>query len=304
MRNGVACGTRALKPWAVAPSVVALVLAVGPAGAASQQPSGATGGFWSQLDGDLLIYAQAAIPTGEFGDVSELGGGGGFASVFSLSGSPRFALRIEGSASGFRSGGHRRGRGAGGYGESSMFAAGIGPQIYLATGSFRPYLFGTWGGARFTSESEGWDDFWFDDDWFDDDGFRGRGRRFDDDRSRYPFDDDWFDWEDEFDDESFFLAGGVGFAFEVYRGGVPVALDVSASYRHYGTVRLAGAGPGGYLDDFVVIATRFREELRNRYREGRNPRLGDGWGAFAPTRAGRTSVNLVNVRFGVSVGLF
>ena len=302
MRTVVASNTGALKPRTAALPVIALVLAVGPDGAASQQQGGGGGGFWSQLENDLHVYAQAAIPTGEFGDLVQLGGGAGFASVFSFSGAPRVALRIEGSASGFQGGGHRRARS---YGESSMLAAGIGPQIYLATGAFKPYLFGTLGGARFTSEAEGWDDDWFEDFWFEDDRFRGRGRRFDDDWSTYPFDDDWFEWEDEYDDDSFFLAGGLGFAFEVYRGAVPVALDVSASYRHYGAVRLAGAGPVGDLDNLMAIAMRYREELRNSYLERRRPRLGDDLlGAFGPRPAGRTSVNLVNVRFGVSVGLF
>ncbi len=289
---------RTLTRRAAVLSLFALALPVGPAETSAQESGGATGGFWSQLETDLLVYGQAAIPTGEFGDLVRLGGGAGFATVLSLSGSPRFGLRIEGAASGFRSGRSGRGYRAGGYGESSMFAAGIGPQIHLATGRLRPYLYGTWGGARFTSESEYWDDdrlggFWFGD------GFRGRGRWFDNDRSSRRFDDDWFDWDDEFDDTTFFLGGGVGVAFDVYRGGMPVALDVSVSYRHYGTVRLAGAGPAMDLDGFMAMAQRYLDALGDRF-----PGSLDFPDFVAPSRAANTSVNLVNASFGVSVGIF
>ena len=309
MKGPVMAGrARMTGSWSrVAPSLP-LLLAIGPGGAVAQD-GGDPGGFWSQLENNLLVYAQAAIPTGEFGDHLRLGGGGGFASMFWLSGSPHVALRIEANVSGFGHGDAPRALGARIHGENSMFAGGIGPQIQISAGRFRPYLFGTWGIARFDSELEGWDDDLFEDLWFDDDRFRhDRGR----------IDDDWFEYwlDDRFPDDDHrgydghgdlgvSLSAGGGLGFEVYRGGVPVAFDLSVSYRHYGGARLARAGSVADRAALLAIMERYGDELRNSYRDRRRPNLGDDFlEAFGPVPAVDATVNLVNVRFGVSVGLF
>lgn len=303
--NGTVASTRRVAGWWTAvPTFLALALAMAPIPALSQQGD-ASGGFWSQLENNLLVYAQATIPAGELGDHVDLGGGGGLATLLWLSGTPRVALRIEANASGFHSGDNRRSRGGRGSAENSTFAAGIGPQFHLATGSFRPYVFGTWGVAHFNSEYEGWDDDRFEYLFFVDERFRRDGRRYDDDWFEYWLDDDWFEREDEYRDLGFSLAGGAGFTFDVYRGGVPVAMDLSVAYRHHGGIRLAGAGPA--LDEARLLAMveRYRDEMRMAHDERRRPNPGeDFFGLFARTPAVRATANLVNVRFGVSVGLF
>ena len=96
---------------------------------------------------------------------------------------------------------------------NSIFSGGLGPQIFLAQGPIRPYVYGTAGFAYFVTYTRV--------------HATNRGESI---ASTHNFGD--FRWA---------LAGGGGLSLRIRGGAKPISLDMSASYRRHGmTEYLAG----------------------------------------------------------------
>ena len=190
--------------------------------------------------GEILIYGKLATPVGQFHQHVEMGGGGGLAGLLFLGSSENFAVRLDGSLVV--------------YGSETVrtplsptvpfidvevrttnfiASAGFGPQVYLAAGTVRPYVFGTVGFAYFATESSA----------------SGTSNI------------ESFASTTNFDDFSLALAGGGGVSVQLSDGGTPVALDLSAVYRHNGLTEYLTKGDlrakrgGGYTVDPVRSET-------------------------------------------------
>ncbi len=165
------------------------------------------------IRGSFFFNGNLAVPVGQFGDHVDLGGGGGLGGLIYLGGEGIAALRMEGA---FII-----------YGTDSFQAplsptipfvdvdvrttnyiasAGVGPQVFLAQGALRPYIFGTVGVSYFATKT----------------GVSGTS------------DFEEFASTTNFDDLSLALTAGGGLAIRLSSGQKPVSLDVSALYQRHG----------------------------------------------------------------------
>lgn len=259
----------------------------------------------SRARADIQLYAQAAVPVGAFADHADMGGGVGLAGLVSFSGSDRFALRVESSKAVFGNvaSPSRFGYGNFGWGGGSLVTVGVGPQVFLASGAFRPYVFGSWGVAYSSSSPrEEFDDDWFLDDWFDDDWFDDDWRRggWYDDRW---FDGDWFDDDRRYNDTGLSFGGGLGLLVRLRQAPWPVSLDLAASYHHGGVMHFMTDGQfAPYVDAVRDLLQRWRSVLES----GGTPdfrELVGLWRNFALEPETR-GVRAASMKLGVSVGLF
>ena len=193
--------------------VVALVGAALPVGAMGQQ---------KPFRGEFFLYGDVAVPVGEFQDHVNLGGGGGIGGVLYLNDQGTAALRAEGSFVIY---------GTDSYSAplsptvpfvdvdvrttNSIISAGLGPQVYLGSGSFRPYIFGTVGFSYFVTET----------------GVSGTN-----------FDEE-FASTTNFDDFNLALTGGGGLSIGLREDEVSsLSLDLSVSYQHNGPTEYLTGG--------------------------------------------------------------
>jgi hypothetical protein len=169
-------------------------------------------GFWDDPQAEFYMYGHVAVPVGEFQSHVELGAGAGLGAAIFVDRDRRAALRIDGSLVVY---------GSDSYDAplsstipvdvrvtttNSIASVGVGPQVYLAQGAIRPYVFGTFGLSYFVTETN----------------VRGHGE------------EEPFASSINFDDFNMALNGGGGLSIEVYRGDASVAVDFSASYQRNG----------------------------------------------------------------------
>ena len=205
--------------------VLAVLLAVLAAygDAAAQYYDDDDGGFWSDPRGEFYAYGHVAVPVGDFQTQVELGGGAGLGGALFLNEDRMVALRVDVSGVVY---------GSESYDAplsltipvdvrvtttNSILSAGLGPQIYLARGPFRPYVFGTFGFSYFVTETS----------------VRGYGA------------EEPFASTINLGDFNMALNGGGGVSVEVYRGEVSVAVDLSAFYQHNGVAEYLVKGDLG-----------------------------------------------------------
>lgn len=235
--------------------------------------------------GELFVHGEFAVPVGDFAYEANLGWGGGLGALVYLHQERLAALRIEGSLISFgdesfgydwdddvfyaEDGGERHyGEDHDGYGGGSsnyLGSIGVGPQVYLASGTIRPYVFGTVGMSYFSARQ----------------GFSSSYAGIEDGEIEpYPL-----YVEPDFDEWNLSLKGGAGLSVLLSSGARPWSMDMSASYQNMGS--------SGYF-----IGTDFDEpgipEGHGRFRDR------DYGDAFAPM-PNRSSQ--LTFRFGVSVGV-
>ena len=235
--------------------------------------------------GELFVHGEFAVPVGDFAYEANLGWGGGLGALVYLHQERLAALRVEGSLLSFggESFGHdwdddvffaedgdewHYGEDHDGYrGGSSNYlgSIGVGPQVYLASGTIRPYVFGTVGMSYFSARQ----------------GISSSYAGLEDGEIEHfavPVEADFDEW-------SLSLKGGAGLSVLLSDGARPWSMDMSASYQN--------TGASGHF-----IWTDFDEpgipEGHGRFRD-RHYR-----GAFAPM-PNRSSQ--LTFRFGVSVGV-
>ncbi len=191
---------------------LAAALALGtlfaPAGAAAQ--FGEIGG--PDPKGEFFAFGEVALPVGEFHTHVDWGGGFGLGGAFFVGDQPWVALRAEGTLVIY---------GVDEYWtrlsptipvdvevqtNNSILSAGFGPQIYLATGSVRPYVFGTVGFSYFFTETSATGE-----------------------RQSEPFASSI-----NFSHTNLAMGGGGGITVLVHQSNNPLHIDVSASYQYNG----------------------------------------------------------------------
>ena len=172
--------------------------------------------------GEFFLYGDVAVPVGEFQDHVNLGGGGGIGGVLYLNDQGTAALRAEGNFVIYGTDSNsvplsptvpfvdvdvRT--------TNSILSAGLGPQVYLGSGSLRPYVFGTVGFSYFVTST----------------GVSGTN-----------FDEE-FASTTNFDDFNLALTGGGGLSLELRADGESsISLDLSASYQHNGPTEYLTGG--------------------------------------------------------------
>ena len=195
--------------WAgVAAALAWAILPVAPRAVQAQSLQGDA----SDSRGELFAFGEAALPVGEFHNHVDWGGGFGLGGTFFFGGQPWVAIRAEGTLVIY--GVYR-------YWtqlsptipidvevetSNAIVAAGVGPQLYLATGSVRPYVFGTIGLSYFFTETSATGD-----------------------RQSEPFAS-----STNFGHTNFAMGGGGGISVRVRQSNNPVSIDVSAAYQHNG----------------------------------------------------------------------
>lgn len=217
-RGGFGALMGALAVVAVALGLVGVVAGEGEAQAGQQYAANNL----APVRGEIVFYGDLALPVGEFRDNVDLGGGGGLAGVWLLDGHGMLGLRLDGA---FVLYGYRSERrpfsltvpevAVDVRTTNYIVSGGVGPQVYLATGPVRPYVYGTVGVAYFATEStvsgEGWDD--------------------DDIAS-----------STNLHDTSLALSGGGGLSIRVANRANPVSLDLGASYQYNGETEYLTSG--------------------------------------------------------------
>ena len=170
----------------------------------------------------LGLDALVAAPQGEFDSYVGVGGGLGGHLLYRLDRTGALALRVDG---GFIRYGHERKRGCfGGVGgcriqldvntDNNILLFGVGPQIMVPDGRFRPYLTGTAGLAYFFTESS----------------LSG------------PDEADRFARTNNFDDATFAWTAGGGIYIPLRRRAHPISLDLGARYHGNGEARYLREG--------------------------------------------------------------
>ena len=168
------------------------------------------------------VGALAAAPQGEFDSYVNVGWGLGGHVLFRLDPAGALALRVDG---GFLRYGHERKRGCfGGVAgcrveldvntDNDILLFGVGPQIMVPDGHFRPYLTGTAGLAYFFTESS----------------LSGRDEA------------DGFARTNNFDDATFAWTAGGGIYIPLRRRAHPISLDLGARYHNNGEARYLREG--------------------------------------------------------------
>ena len=224
----------------VAPALVLLLAAVDAARAQRAPDSFAPLALPRFYGGAGLLGAQ---PQGEFADFVDAGFGVGGHGIFRLDERGLFGIRLDG---GFLNYGSETKRvplssTIGGRIQvdvnttNNIFFLGVGPQLMLPTGGFRPYLNATAGFSVFatTSSVEGANNV-------------------------EPFASD-----ENYSDVTFAYGGGAGFYIPVYRGKSTVSLDIGARYHSNGSVKYLREGsivdlPNG---DIEINPIRSRADL-------------------------------------------
>ena len=122
-----------------------------PGGAAAQQ-------LWDEVRSEAFGALNVAIPVGEFGEHVELGGGASAGVVLFLDSERRVGVRTEAGFIVYGSDTERHPFSRtiplvelGVQTTNAILSAGVGPQIYLGTGSMRPFVHGTVGFAYFAT---------------------------------------------------------------------------------------------------------------------------------------------------------
>ena len=172
--------------------------------------------------GEFFLYGDVAVPVGEFQDHVNLGGGGGIGGVLYLNDQGTAALRAEGNFVIYGSESSRAPLSptvpfvdVDVRTTNSILSAGLGPQVYLGSGSFRPYIFGTVGFSYFVTET----------------GVSG---------TNY---DEEFASTTNFDDFNLALTGGGGLSIGLREDEVSsLSLDLSVSYQHNGLTEYLTGG--------------------------------------------------------------
>jgi opacity protein-like surface antigen len=170
----------------------------------------------------LGLDALVAAPQGEFDSYVNVGGGLGGHVLLRLDRAGALALRVDG---GFLQYGHERKRGCfGGVGgcrvqldvntDNNILLFGVGPQLMVPDGRFRPYLTGTAGLAYFFTESS----------------LSGRDEA------------DGFARTNNFDDATFAWTAGGGIYIPLRRRAHPISLDLGARYHDNGEARYLREG--------------------------------------------------------------
>jgi Outer membrane protein beta-barrel domain len=170
----------------------------------------------------LGLDALVAAPQGDFDRYIGVGGGLGGHALFKLGLAGALALRVE---AGVLQYGHERKRGClGGVGgcrvsldlntDNRIVLFGVGPQIMVPDGRFRPYLTGTAGLAYFFTESS----------------LSGRDEA------------DGFARTNNFDDATFAWTAGGGIYIPLRRRAHPISLDLGARYHGNGEARYLREG--------------------------------------------------------------
>ena len=241
--------------------------------ATAQRNDDGTGGFrfWSDPQGEFFFHGTVGVPVGEFNRHVDIAGGAGLGGTLFLSRDRMVALRAEGNFLIYGSEGYDaplsttipidvRVRTT-----NSILSAGMGPQIYFLDRALRPYIFGTFGFSYFVTGTS----------------VRGHGA------------DSPIASTIDFDDFVMALKAGGGVSARVTRGGVPVSLDVSASYQRNGLVEYLIAADTGHEHE---RSDWQRWHWDKRHHRGR----GDGHPAGDPILS---QANLVTYRIGVSLGV-
>ncbi len=189
-------------------AALALATLLAPASAAAQ--FGQIGG--PDHRAEFFAFGDIALPVGEFHNHVDLGGGFGLGGAFFAGGQPWIAIRAEGTLVIY---------GVDEYWtrlsptipidvevqtNNSILSAGIGPQVYLATGSVRPYVFGTVGFSWFFTETSATGE-----------------------RQTEPFASSI-----NFSDGNLAVGGGGGISVLVHQSNNPLYIDVSAAYQYNG----------------------------------------------------------------------
>lgn len=175
------------------------------AGVAAAQDDGAAA--------DLFLFGQAMVPTGHFDDHVDVGGGLGLGETLFLDQGRHVALRAEGTLVVYGNDTYRAPLSAALpinvnlSTTNTISSAGLGPQVYLTSGAFRLYVFGTFGFSYFVTETSVEGDYA----------------------------DEPFLSTVNLDDLTMAVTGGGGFSVDFYRGDSTVGLDVSTTYQHNGT---------------------------------------------------------------------
>ncbi|MCE2397876.1 MAG: hypothetical protein J4F34_02355 [Gemmatimonadetes bacterium] len=246
--------------------------------------------FWSQLHGKVAFFGQVALPADEEEDAGVLGGGAALVATIWHREQPRVGLRFEMDAVEYEDD------------ESTLTSAGIGPQLYFRDGTIRPYAFATLGGAEV--RSEGWPERWDREpihrdaydlvrgyDWVADTGDREGERR---ERER---DGEWRGYESYDRTETGAYVGlGLGVEMQMYTGTLPVSLDLSIS--HMSRSRSSTVAP---------LDSPYDRRAKVEERGGERDHEEEPWPRYYGEPRGvpdRALVDLVKVRFGVSVALF
>ena len=172
--------------------------------------------------GEFFLYGDVAVPVGEFQDHVNLGGGGGIGGVLYLNDKGTAALRAEGNFVIYGSESSRAPLSptvpfvdVDVRTTNSILSAGLGPQVYLGSGSFRPYIFGTVGFSYFVTET----------------GVNG---------TNY---DEEFASTTNFDDFNLALTGGGGLSIGLREDETSsISLDLSVSYQHNGLTEYLTGG--------------------------------------------------------------
>lgn len=206
----------------------AATLAATPADGAALQSSpprfGAvqSSGEPARTKGEFGFFGALALPVDEFRSNVDVGGGGGLAGVWLLDDAGMIGVRADGAflLYGYRS-------------EQRPFSVtvpevsvdvrtsnfivsgGIGPQVYLATGTVRPYVYGTVGVSYFATETT----------------VAGTHRNED------------IASTTNLHDTSLALTGGGGFSIRLSRGVNPVSLELGASYQYNGETEYLTSSP-------------------------------------------------------------
>lgn len=225
---GKSIGAARTAAVAVAVGLATAALATTPADGAAHQSSVPEFGTVQspaqpgRLKGEFAFFGALALPVDEFRSNVDIGGGGGLAGVWLLDGAGMIGVRADGAflLYGYKS-------------EQRPFSVtvpevsvdvrttnfivsgGIGPQIYLATGPVRPFVYGTVGVSYFATETS------------------VAGTDHSEELASTT----------NLHDTSLALTGGGGFSIRLSRSGNPVSMEFGASYQYNGETEYLTSRP-------------------------------------------------------------
>ena len=190
-------------------------------GVIGQQSDGRETDDLKPIRGSLFMYGGIAAPVGGFREHvgPSVGTGGGV--VFDVGGYSSVALRAEMNFVIYGSRSYRAPLSPEiPFGKvnvnttNSIFSLGLGPQVFLADGSIRPYVYGTLGIAAFATRT----------------GVRGSN-----------FSEESAQRTNHLDSD-LAATGGGGLSVQLRGGASPLSLDLSASYHYHGPTRFLTGG--------------------------------------------------------------
>lgn len=258
--------------------ILALAAILGlPAAGTAQHNDHEHRSLWADPHGEFFLYSERIVATGGFHSFAGHGSGLGAGGTLFLNDARNAALRVEGRLSDYDGSFSHPPIGTMGMNDmrlrtdATVFSAGIGPQIYILTGSVRPYVYGTLGFSRVVGD------------------VNARGSR----------DGEILTRSVSLDGTGVAVNTGGGISVKLRTGDRPVAVDVSASYQN-----------NGIADRLHRHQSAPQEQNQDAMQAGRDHHHGGQvggdhhYGSHIAFPHMMSDLNFVSWRLGVTFGLF